>query len=80
MPEPADHSQPLLVDTDRAAIEAAAAVASSEVELEAIVTDDGVWGDEERRVAEFMAGGCSCNHGFDGSPCNGCFLLSSTMK
>ena len=71
VPEPTPHSQPLLVDTDRAAIEAAAAVASGEVELEAIVTDDdGVWGDEERRVAEFMAGGCSCNHGPNGSPCH----------
>ena len=32
--------------------------------------DDGVWGDEERGVAEFMAGGCSCNHGPNGSPCH----------
>ena len=51
-------------DVGAQASEATQLVASGEVELGAVVVDiDKVWDDEERKVARFVAGGCSCQLG-----------------
>ena len=70
--EPAVSS--IFIDIDSAVIEATRLVATGEVDLGTVVVDvDEAWDDEERKVAQFVARGCSCNHCPNHTPCHSLF-------
>ena len=71
--EPAaeDGKQSVLLDIDAAVSEAASLVATGQVELGVVVIEgDKAWDHEVRKVAQFVAHGCSCNLGPKGTPCH----------
>ena len=54
-------------------------MSSGEVELGAIVVDvdiDEAWDDEERKIARYVACGCSCKHGPHNTPCHKLFAAT----
>ena len=64
----------IIADVDEAVREATRLVATGEVDLGAIVIDvDEAWDGEERKVAQFVAGCCSCNLGPNHAPCHSLF-------
>ena len=64
----------IITAVDEAVREATRLVATGEVDLGAIVIDvDEAWDGEERKVAQFVAGGCSCNLGPNHTPCHSLF-------
>ena len=70
----ADGEQSVLLDIDAAVSEAASQVATGQVELGMVVVEgDKAWDHEERKVAQFVAHGCSCNLGPKGTPCHKLF-------
>ena len=67
-------SASVFTDVDTAVAEASGLVATGEVEVGAIIlnTNEG-WDDEEGKVAQYIAHGCSCNLGVNGRPCHNLF-------
>ena len=73
-PAVADGEQSVLLDIDAAVSEAASQVAMGQVELGVVVVEgDKAWDHEKRKVAQFVAHGCSCNLGPKGTPCHKLF-------
>ena len=79
--EPAadDDDQSVLVDIDTVVTDAASQVATGQVELGVpLVEGDDVWDNEDRKVAQFVACGCSCNLGPKGTPCHKLFSAAES--
>ena len=81
--EPAadDDDQSVLVDIDTVVTDAASQVATGRVELGVLLVEgDDVWDNEDRKVAQFVACGCSCNLGPKGTPCHKLFLAAQYQE
>ena len=69
----------IIANVDAAVREATRLVATGEVDLGTVVVDiNEAWDAEERKVAQFVACGYSCNLGPNHTPCH--MLFSPTQK